>query len=237
MERVDMVTVTYNPEMKLLTKVIQSMFEQVRKIYIVDNTPGKAKELEQFQNEKVEIIYLGNNKGIAYAQNIGIKKSLENNSDYIVLSDQDTIYPKNYVKKMLNDLNLYPEKDKVAAIASLYKDINRNAFVPFIKHSKYSFKKIYVKSGVHEISQAIASGLIIVSKHLKEIALMNEKLFLYWVDLKWCWRAIYKDYKLLGNANIYITHKEGNIAKKLLWKTLPIRNPISHYYIEKRTDE
>lgn len=106
MKKTDMVMVTYSPEIKLLTKAIDSIISQVRKIYIVDNTPNKFLELDKFTDSKIEVIYLNDNMGISYAQNIGIKKSLENKSDFIVLSDQDTIYPDNYIIDMLK-IRLY----------------------------------------------------------------------------------------------------------------------------------
>jgi hypothetical protein len=48
--------VTYNAAVELLERSIKSIVSQVRKIYIVDNTPNKDLRLDSFQNEKVEII-------------------------------------------------------------------------------------------------------------------------------------------------------------------------------------
>lgn len=111
---IDTIYATYNAEIELLQRSIESIASQVRKIYIVDNTPNKDLRLDSFQNEKVEIIYLGDNLGIAYAQNVGIKKSLENNAEFIMLSDQDTCYPQNYVDTMLK---VFSHDKNIAAIA------------------------------------------------------------------------------------------------------------------------
>jgi len=89
--------VTYNADIDLLRKSIKSIYSQIHKIIIIDNTPNKDINLEKIKNDIIEIIYLENNLGIAKAQNIGIKKALENSYDYIMLSDQDTIYPGNYI--------------------------------------------------------------------------------------------------------------------------------------------
>jgi len=229
MKKIDMVIVTYNPEIKLLKKVIQSIIEQVRKIYIVDNTPGKAKELERFRNEKVEIIYLGNNKGIAYAQNIGINIAIENNAEYVILSDQDTVYPNNYVKEMLKVFDKY---ENVAAVSPLFKDINKNKpHEGFIEKSLIGFKKFYPTKGYYEIYQTIASGLIINVKALKVIGLMNEDLFIDWVDLEWCWRARKKGYKIIGNADVIIIHQLGDKSVNIGFREVNIRSPLRHYYI------
>lgn len=222
------VIVTYQPEMLILEKCINSLKSQLDRIIIVDNTPGKCEGLEYFKTlANVEIIYLFDNYGIAYAQNVGIKKALENNADYILLSDQDTVYPPDFVEKMLECFT----EEKVAACGPLYLDSNHGKIQPFVKKGFFGFKKIYPKSGKHEVLQIIASGSVINKKHLIKIGLMMEQLFIDWVDLEWSWRAIKKGYKIIGNADIVIYHKLGDNIKNIGFRVLNLRSPIRHYYI------
>jgi len=226
--KVFVVYVTYNPDIELLAKSIESIYHQVDKIYVVDNTPGGCKELERFAKLKnIQIIYLLDNFGIAYAQNVGIRKALEEGAEYIMLSDQDTVYPENYIKEMLKGFS-YDEK--VAAVAPRFVDINSGKEAGFIKPSIF-FKRFYPKSGTHEVMQAIASGKILKAKYLNSIGLMNEKLFMDWVDFEWCWRARKKGYKIIGNANIIISHKLGEKSKNIGFRNVNIRSHIRHYYI------
>ena len=230
-EPIDAVLVTYNPNCELLNKVVNSISSQVRKMYIVDNTPDRAKCLSNFlEYENIETIYLDDNKGIAYAQNIGIKKSIEDKSNYILLSDQDTIYPDDYILDMIQAINKC--NDDIAAIAPLYKDSNRRKKNEgFIKKSYFLNKKIYPESGLHEIYQAIASGKILNTKYLNKIGVMDENLFIDWVDLEWCWRSVKRGYKIIGNANVIITHHMGDKAINIGFKEISLRNPIRSYYI------
>ena len=225
---IDAIYVTYNAEIELLEKSIKSIASQVRKVYIVDNTPNKDLRLDSFQNEKVEIIYLGDNFGIGYAQNIGIKKALENGAEYIMLSDQDTVYPHNYISNMLKVF----EKDyKIVAVAPRFKDVNKKREEGFfIIDVPVFFKKIFPKSGLYEIMQAIASGIVIRTKHLETIGLMNEDLFIDWVDLEWCWRARRKGYKIIGNADVVIEHRLGDKSKNLWFMEVTLKSYIRHYY-------
>lgn len=63
---------------------------------IVDNNSLNIEQLiDLYPNN---IISLNENLGIASAQNIGIKYAKENNADYVWLSDQDAIYPDNYIE-------------------------------------------------------------------------------------------------------------------------------------------
>jgi len=223
----DMVLVTYNPDIKLLNNVIQSICTQVRTIYIIDNTPIEYNIVYDFDIKNLKVVKLNNNMGIAYAQNVGIKLSVDNNSDFIILSDQDTLYPDDFVEKMLSG-----DQKKFAAVSPLFHDVNQsNKDEGFIVKTLFGFKRIYPQSGLHQIYQAIASGCIINTQYLKEIGMMDEKLFIDWVDLEWCWRANAKGYTILGNANVTISHQLGDEAIDIGFRNVNLRSPIRHYYI------
>lgn len=222
--------ITYKTNEDVLEKLLDSIKFQVDKIFIIDNTPNFINGFEKFRDEKTNIIYLNENTGIAHAQNIGIKKSLEDGADFIILSDDDTIYPKNYVEEMTR---VFEEKreEKIAAVAPVYRNIITNKKRPFIKKGIFSFKKFYPTNGCYEVFQAISSGLILNARYLDQIGLMNEKLFIDFVDLEWCWRAVKKGYKIIGNADVIIEHKLGYYSKTLGKKQITLRNSIRHYYI------
>jgi len=220
------VVVTYKPKLEILEKCILSLKDQLNKIIIVDNTPDGCKDLESLRIfTNIEIIYLKNNYGIAYAQNVGIKKALEEKADYILLSDQDTMYPSDFMEKMLLCF-----KDKVAAAGPLFLDIHTGKVQFFITRGKIGFKKIYPTSGKHEVLQLIASGTVINAKYLPDIGLMMEELFIDWVDMEWCWRAVSKGYKIIGNADIIIKHFHGEGSKKILNREINIKSSIRYYY-------
>lgn len=155
---IDTIYVTYNAEIELLEKSIKSIISQVRKIYIVDNTPNKDTRLVSFQNEKIEVIYLEDNLGIAYAQNVGLKKALHSDAEYIMLSDQDTCYPEAYVDDMIK---IFSHNKNIAAIAPKFIDSNKNGDDGFIQVTPIVFKKFAPKKGLYDLMQVIASGKII----------------------------------------------------------------------------
>ena len=227
---IDAVFITYYPNVKLFEKAIKSIISQVRIAYIIDNTPEKCNHLEKLHEySNINITYLCDNKGIAYAQNIGIKKSIEGNADFIMLSDQHTIYPENYIKAMLST---FEGAKQVAAIAPLFKDENSRMHNSGIyKKGLFFYKLFYPKKGIFEIPQAIASGKIINTAHLSEIGLMKEDLFMDWIDFEWCWRATRKGYKIIGNANVVITHQLGEHAADIGFREVNLRSPVRHYYI------
>jgi len=221
------VIVTYKPDVEILEKCVNSLANQVAKLIIVDNTPGKCQLLENFRKmQNVEIIYLNENYGIAYAQNVGIKRVLEENIDYILLSDQDTIYPLDYIEKMFKCF----QEDKVAAAGPLFIDAHTGKVQFFIKKGLFGFEKIYPTSGKYSVLQLIASGTIINTKFIPEIGLMKEELFIDWVDMEWCWRATKKGFKIIGNADVVIEHYHGEKSKEFLGKNITLKSYVRNYY-------
>ncbi|MCL6528445.1 MAG: glycosyltransferase family 2 protein [Thermaceae bacterium] len=226
MYTIDCVIVTFNPNINTLQSLVISLLGQVRNIYIIDNSSDCKYNIEVPEN--VRIIRLVRNYGIAYAQNYGILISLSYYSDFILISDQDTIYPKNYVKDMISLFSIF---DKTAGVSPVFVDSKSNVTFPSYYMTKYRFKKFYPYNGIYEVSQTISSGLIINSKYLPDIGLMNEDFFIDWVDTEWCWRAIKKGYKVLLNSNVKIYHNFGDRYLNLFNKNITIRNHIRHYYI------
>jgi rhamnosyltransferase len=230
--RTTVIYVTYYANTELLSKSINSIASQADKVIIVDNTPNKDEKLEIFRNNNVEIIYLKDNYGIAKAQNIGIKKALDENYDYVMLSDQDTVYPNNYINNMIKIFDSY---DKVGAIAPKFIDSMKKSYDGFISITPIIFKQFFPISGKHEVMQVIASGIILNAKYLNNIGLMDEKLFIDWVDLEWCWRARKKGYKIIGNADVIIEHRLGDSSKDLEFREVNLRSPMRHYYITRNS--
>ena len=92
------VVVTFNPRMEALRCLLDALSPQVEIITVVDN--GSVNEMQTWEPESydnVQIHRIGTNLGIAAAHNIGIKKALDEEVDYVLLSDQDSIPTPNMV--------------------------------------------------------------------------------------------------------------------------------------------
>lgn len=230
------IAIAYFPDIQTITKTIESICGQVSKVLIIDNTPNGSSVFKNhrllYGRNNVELITLNENVGIAKAQNIGIKRALENRADFVLVSDQDTFYPDNYIAKMLEAYSKIANNEKVAAIVPDFAELNRGGERQgFVLFDNFFSKRIYPKSGCHEITQAIASGEIIPSEVFNYVGFMDEELFIDWVDLEWCWRARAKGYKIVGCADVVIEHFLGDVVKKVGLKSYPIRSPIRDYYI------
>ena len=219
------VYVTYNPNIPLLERAIESLIEQVDYAIVVDNSPQSTLEL---RNDKVFIEALENNIGIAAAQNIGIRKAIALGAEYVVLSDQDTVYPDYYVALMLP---VFKQFSKSCVAVPKFLDSKKKGVDGFFAINPVIFQQFIPSSGKHEIFQAIASGKVIKTSLLNKIGLMNEDLYIDWVDFEWCWRARSKGFQIIGNADVVIQHQLGDMSKDLGFREVNLRSAIRHYYI------
>ena len=116
------IVVWYNPDDKMILN-IETYINEVEKLYIVDNSDNsnieKIKLLKE--NKKIEYIYYGENKGIAYALNIGLKKGLENEAKYLLTMDQDSYFEENYLERYLNLIEKDIDKAAIYGISALYE--------------------------------------------------------------------------------------------------------------------
>jgi len=230
------IVVAYFPDSQIITETLRSIYKQVEQVLIIDNTPNGSDILQNLQllkeNSNIHLVTLGRNTGISHAQNVGIKKALENKVDFVMLSDQDTFYPNNYIDEMLEAYYKLPNREKVAAITPAVSVINMGGKkMKFIWFNGIFNKPLNFKEGCHEITEVMASGMIIPSKVIDDIGFMNEELFIDWVDLEWGWRARAKGYKLIGCNDIVINHHSGDKAVSIGSYTFVLRPSVRQYYI------
>jgi rhamnosyltransferase len=219
------IIVTYRPDLIQLEKTICSLIRQLDHILVIDN--GNT-IFSSMTFDDCTFINLGKNYGIAYAQNRGIERAINLKAKFVVLSDQDTIYPEGYIKKNLSVYKLLQCND-IAALVPVFYDARKKLTSPVMltKFSfTYDYSKIYTRT-----AQAISSGSFLIIDSLKKIGYMNEKLFIDYVDFEWCWRATKMGYRIVTIPDIIIDHCLGNNIVKAGKKKIFIRNNMRYYYI------
>ena len=87
------IVVSYHPDLSSLEDLLDALLPQVATIMVVDN--GSSVEIAAWSKHRygnrVVVIPLGNNRGIAAAQNVGINWARNQGARYVVLFDQDSI--------------------------------------------------------------------------------------------------------------------------------------------------
>ncbi len=214
--------VVFNPSNENLFETISTLSTQCTKVLLFINSPL---DLCEFSNDKIQIIHEGSNLGIALAHSRFIEFSKEKGADFLILSDQDSVYPNNYVKSMLNMdsctlacpswINLLDNSNEIKKQFVLnYTSICLN----FPKHNDF-------------LAHAISSGMFININNLDFKCLPDTKLFIDWVDNDWCWRLVSDGHKIRYNKDIVLKHRLGDNDTTLFGINFTKRSPTRDYYI------
>lgn len=231
------IIITYNPEIKQLENCIKSLTTQVDEIIVVDNsenynTDSIIKFSDFFSN--VRYCSMRGNVGIAQATNEGLIIAQSENADWVITSDQDSVFPDNYVKTFKDEFHKTRfDKEKIAGICPIFYDRNSGQYGKFCYKQNGTIFYKTPEENQSSLYQTIASGLFINVKLLEQIGLMASELFIDLVDHEWCWRVNSKGYLIVGCKNLIISHSLGESSVKVGKYQLGIRNPIRLYYYER----
>jgi len=226
------VIVLFNPDLVRLKQCVFSIVDQLDYLIFINNSSIRN-PLRDANSKFIDIECVAN-IGIAAAQNIGLKKALEISAKYILLSDQDTIFPLNYLNEMTATIDSIADAGCVVPV--LVDDRGGVTVSPF-KIRKWGMKWRLRPSQFGQVTlvEAPASGMLIKADVVSKIGLMREDLFIDLVDLEWCWRVSYNKLKILGICGVAINHRLGNNKIKLPFKIVNSRDPIRTYYISRNT--
>lgn len=164
------------------------------------------------------------NRGIACAQNIGIKKLKEIGVRYVIFFDQDSEIGVEFIE------NLYAEYIKVSE-----NDLYIGAIGPTIINKKnlepYKMKIEPCKSAdYYKVTSLISSGTLTNMEVIYKVGLMENDLFIDYVDFEWCWRLLDKGYHLYVSSNVRLLHSVGDNDSRFLGFPIIISSPFRYYY-------
>ncbi|HSD39896.1 MAG TPA: glycosyltransferase family 2 protein [Rhodocyclaceae bacterium] len=230
------VIVTYRPELPGFFRLLDSLAAQVKAIVIVDN--GSGAELSaaiQGRQQQAEVFLpLGENQGIAAAQNIGIARAHGLGATHVVLFDHDSHPAADMVARLLACLQrLESEGRRVASVGPCYSDERQDNPPPFIRVSGLSLKRCHrpEEGDAVAVDYLIASGCLIPMNVLADVGEMNADLFIDYVDIEWGQRARSRGYQNYGCFSARMQHALGDEPIYFLGRAYPARSPLRHYYM------
>ena len=232
------ILVLYRPTTKDLHRLLDSIVPQADVVLVVDNTPDPHAEILALvarYGPKTRYLPLGANRGIAYAQNVGIRKSFELGCSHVLLLDQDSVVPPGMIENLLAaEARLLGEGKAVAALGPQFYDEKTGKTYPAVRLEYYRVKKLYLDSNSTEPIEAdylISSGSMIRAEILNEVGLMRDDLFIDWVDVEWGLRARSMGLKSYHAPNVLMTHNVGDAVVTILGRDIHVHNDIRNYYM------
>ena len=234
------IIVTYCPNEFLLERLFSNISNSVNKIFVIDNTPTEnltwlSADWFKSKNIDVEYIALGENHGIAKAQNIGIQLSLDYGCDHIIFFDQDSAPPIGLIRNLEDaEADLIKSNIKVGAIGPLFLDEKTRQYSFGIRHKGLSIHKIKISPNECmpvSVDYIISSGSLIRTSIFHEIGNMREELFIDWVDIEWGLRAKKNGYENFIIPSAIMLHSIGDEFISIGGKQINLHNDMRSYYI------
>lgn len=236
MEKVAVIILNFNGK-KDTIECLQSLQKSTIpvSIIVVDNGSREEFKVEssKLKVERLMIIRNKENLGFSGGNNVGIQYALENNFEYVVILNNDTIVDKNLIK------NLF---------AAVKSDEKVGIVVPKVYFEKgYEFHKTRYKTGdlgkvvwyaggimdwnnvvgkhrgvdevdsgqfekVEETDFATGNCMLIPSRIFKKVGILDERYFLYYEDNDFSMRVKRAGYKIMYSPLAKLWHKNAASA-------------------------
>lgn len=224
MKKIYSILVAYNPDLAELNQAIERLKKQTEMVIVCNNSDYDVK----FEDEYVKVFNFGKNLGIAKAQSIGMKWAFENEADFILQMDQDSIPNDDLVEKLLECYTILEDKGyKVGLVGSqdFDKDTNEESIAMINKEENIEGTKYAI------VPDILSSGSLIPKAIYDLIGGMDDDLFIDIVDFEYCWRIREKGFLIVKNKDALLAHKLGDGQKKIFGSiSVNIGSPFRHYY-------
>jgi GT2 family glycosyltransferase len=186
------------------------------RLLVVDNgsVDGSEEKLrERFPD--VELVQTGRNLGFAGGNNVGIRRALEQNAEYVLLLNNDTVVDEGFVAALVRTA----QSD--AAIGMLCPKIYRFdppdvlwyaggyiiEWLGWGKHRGDGVRDVGQFDTVEEINRPTGCALMVSSALCDRVGLLGEEYFLYCEDLDWGLRARKSGFKVVYDPGSRVWHK------------------------------
>lgn len=211
--------VLYNPNIIRLKNNIDSISKQVSCVYLQDNGSSNIKEIEELIKawQNVKLINNPVNKGIAWALNSLCQYALEDQYEWILTLDQDSVCPENIMSVFSKYLN------------------KADMLCPKIVDKNYGL----LDGGnliIEPVKECITSGCLLKLASWESIHGFDETMFIDGVDFEFCYRMNQAGMKIYRVNDIVLNHEIGNITvRKFLGFKVIVKNhsAFRKYYIAK----
>lgn len=237
------VIVTFNPNTENLQQTLLALQRQTRAVVVVDN--GSDLDIQnwlrgQAVKAPIELILLGQNMGIAHAQNTGIQWAIGHAFTHVLMMDQDSIPGLDMVKRLAAAMTAMRAAGlKVAAVGPCCRDPRSGVVATFARFINGKFVNAACPPDAYlPVSLLIASGSLIAAETFQEVGLMEDGLFIDHVDHEWGLRAHAKGYGLYAVGDAFLTHNLGDRTMRIWlgrWREVPLHSPLRHYYMVRNT--
>lgn len=231
------VVVTYHPDLPALTRLVNALAPQVEQLVVVDN--GSRADLDAWAaspavQARLTLQRLGENLGIAAAQNVGLAMTDRAICGYAMLFDQDSCPAADMVARLREVLRERTVRgERVGAVGPRFIDDRLDNPPPFIQINglRYERQACPTPDSVVPVHYLVASGCLMPLAVIDAVGSMREELFIDYVDIEWGLRARSLGYVSYGVCGAHMHHSLGDQPITFRGRHYPTRQAFRHYYM------
>lgn len=233
MPRIFAVIVTYQPDGKLLARLVEALSSQVSGGIVVNNGNLLPLADDYFQRSNFTVKHLQSNTGVATALNAGFPWAQAQDADFVITFDQDSEPAADMVFRLvLAYQNLSASGQKVGAVGPQQVDRRTGRRAPFLAPISRHRRRVVPEAGqTVEVDHLITSGCLVPVHVWREVGPFLDELFIDYVDIEWSLRLRHQGWHLFGVGGATLTHSIGDeVAQWGAWQ-FPWHSPLRHYFI------
>ncbi|MEO6176115.1 MAG: glycosyltransferase family 2 protein [Flavobacterium circumlabens] len=219
--KTSVVIVTFNG-MKWIENCLESILgnTELPEIIIVDNcsSDNTVEFLKNTYFQKIKLIESKENLGFGRANNLGIAKAFELNSDFIFLLNQDTVIEKDTIEKLLTISLKNPDYGIISPIHSNGDNSSLDlSFLYYINQQCSALISDFVldkkRKELYPVEMINAAAWFLPVKTFEIVGGFDPLFFLYGEDDNFCQRVLYHNLKIGITTATIIKHDSGNNFK------------------------
>lgn len=190
--------VLYNPNIERLRENLNAVFDQVEKIFLVDNASANLADikilLQEFSN--CDLVVNKENVGVAKALNQLFELADTNGFQWLLTLDDDSVCDEN----MVPSLFAYIQRENAGIVCPVAVD------------DKMRSGTRETEVPVEEMEDCITAGSLTSIKAWKNIGGFDNRMFIDFVDIEFCLRLRLNGYKILRVNDVCVHQQYGNIV-------------------------
>lgn len=220
------VIVAYYPNREALARLCDAVAAGGTRVVVVDNTPAPA---DLPLPDGCVLLQLGDNMGIARAQNVGISYAREHGASVIVFFDQDSTIESTFVPKLIASLDAATPD----VVGAAYFDETRGFQGAAYKLNLLGYPR-QIRTGRNDspypVDVRISSGSAVTAVTFDVAGLMDEDFFIDYVDIEWCLRVRSKGIAIRVDPSVSMRHSIGNLSIDVGPIKVFVDGPVRTYY-------
>jgi rhamnosyltransferase len=197
-------------------------------IILVDNT--EESYISEYEDLlECTLIALGENTGIAHAQNIGIRYAVKGGADVIAFFDQDSRIESKFLPSLLAPLRA----GEARVVVPVFFDNDKDYEFPSFRLNRFGLPvKIYRgnKSTPYDVDVITSSGTATTAVTFEISGLMDEDLFIDFVDTEWSLRCRKKKIPIQVVPTAVMRHSVGEASINFGFMRVFVHSPARCYY-------